>query len=261
MAHKFYFQFDTGAPSTLIYGNTLKSLINYGLDAKEIEKEEKKFIENINFNLGGNHINAAMIEILPDYGKAFEPTDTIKGIKIGSIGADFMDQQITLIDFKNQFIRLYKQRPKWMSSLSGFEPFDFKGRRFMLPSKIGNKKLELFYDSGSSAFGLITSKHRYKKYSNKNIEEIKYGANSWGNTLNICHKATDEMMEIGGAGLELQRISYVDMYANLQRFITPFTKIGGWLGNKPFTESTLILDTKAQEFIVVESSVENRNRP
>jgi hypothetical protein len=34
--------------------------------------------------------------------------------------------------------------------------------------------------------------------------------------------------------------------------MTPFTKIGGWLGNKPFVESTLILDTQKQAFMVIE---------
>jgi len=51
--------------------------------------------------------------------------------------------------------------------------------------------------------------------------------------------------------LDLKRISYVDMYTKYQKFIAPFSKIQGWLGNKPFTESILILDTKAEEFVVV----------
>jgi hypothetical protein len=33
--------------------------------------------------------------------------------------------------------------------------------------------------------------------------------------------------------------------------MAPFSKIGGWLGNKPFTEYILFLDTKAEEFLVV----------
>ena len=64
------------------------------------------------------------------------------------------------------------------------------------------------------------------------------------------------MLKIGGSEVPLRRISYVDLYGNLQRFMTPFTRIGGFLGNKPFLESTLILDTKAEEFLVVDSNVE-----
>jgi len=256
--HKFYLQFDTGAPSTLVYGNTLKSLKKIGVDFKEIVKDDALYIENLDFMLGENQINASMLEILEDYGNSFDLNDTIKEIKLGTIGADFMDKRITVIDFKNEFIQFYNERPEWMLSLPDFKPFDFRGRRFMLPAKIDGRELELFYDSGSSAFGLITSKNRYDRYTDKNSEEIKYDVNSWGDALPIHHKSTNKMMEIGNSNLDLKRISYVDMYADYQQFMTPFTRIGGWLGNKPFSECTLILDTRKQEFVIIKSSADNK---
>lgn len=257
MPNKFYMQFDTGAPSTLIYGNTLKSLKEYDLNVKEVIKEDKLYIQNLDFSLGGSKVSMTTIQILEDYGNSFDRNDTISEIKIGTVGADFMDERITLIDFKNQFIQVYKQRPSWMGPLPNFKPFDFKGRRFMLPAKIDGEELELFYDSGSSAFGLITSKNRYDSYTNKNFKEIKYNANKWGDALPIYHKDTDRLLEIGGANLGLKRVSYVDMYANYQKLMTPFTRIGGWLGNKPFTESTLILDTKKQEFVIIKNAIDH----
>ena len=41
------------------------------------------------------------------------------------------------------------------------------------------------------------------------------------------------------------------MYTAIQPLVTPFAKIGGWLGNQPFSDSVLILDTQKQEFIIV----------
>ena len=41
------------------------------------------------------------------------------------------------------------------------------------------------------------------------------------------------------------------MYTKLQPLMTPFTRIGGWLGNQALNESALILDTKTEEFIVI----------
>jgi hypothetical protein len=79
--------------------------------------------------------------------------------------------------------------------------------------------------------------------------------NRWGEALPIHHKTSQTIMKAGGAELPLRRISYVDLYANWQHFMTPFTRIGGWLGNKPFIEGTMIIDTKTEEFIVVESNV------
>jgi len=253
--HKFYFQFDTGAPNTIIYGNTLESLKTFGKDFKTITKDESLYLDSLNINLGGNRINASLLEIFEGYGDTIDRNDTINAIKLGTLGADFMDKKITVINFKNQYIQFYDNRPEWMSSLSGFKPFDFKGRRFMLPAIINDKELELFYDSGSSTFGLITSKNRYDEYTNENQEEVRYNANRFGDPIPICHRSTNIKIEIGNSNLDLKRVSYVDMYAKYQGLMTPFTRIGGWLGNRPFTQNTLILDTKKEEFIVIESSI------
>ena len=254
IVNPLYFQFDTGAPTTLIYGNTLKSLGEAGIDVAEIAKGDRRYVQSLDFVLGGNNTSAAMIQILENYGNPIDQSDTTRALKIGTIGADFMDQRITLIDFKNEVIQIYNERPHWMSSLSGFQAFAFDGRRFMLPTQIAGKELELFYDSGCSAFGLITSKKRFDDYTDEKEKEVKYEGKRFGESLTIHHKSSNETMEIGHATLPLKRISYVDIYADYQRFMTPFTRIGGWLGNKPFTESTLILDTKKEEFIVIEST-------
>jgi len=180
-------------------------------------------------------------------------TSSINPINIGTIGTDFMDGRITVIDFKKQTILFYKERPKWMKDLTNFQSFAFKGRRLMLPATINQKELKLFYDTGTSAFGLITTKDRFDAYTDKDSREINYDANSWGDAIPIRHKKTSKIMNIGNSNLSLKRISYVDKYANFQKFMTPFTNIGGWLGNKPFTNSTLIFDTKKEEFIVIEN--------
>jgi hypothetical protein len=250
-SHKFYVQFDTGSQYSYIYENDLKSLKSIGVTYKEVIKDDERYVQNLDLILGGNRINASMIKILENYGNTFTKKDTISRIKIATIGSDMMDNRITVIDFKNQYIRFYNERPEWMINLPKFQHFDYKGRRFMLPATINGKELELYYDSGSSAFGLITSKTRYDKFTNVATKEINYNANRWGDALPIRHKSTQRKITIGGSDLDLKRVSYVDMYANYQKFMSPFTRVGGWLGNLPFTESTLILDTKTEEFIVI----------
>ena len=193
-----------------------------------------------------------MIKILPNYGNSFDKNDTISSIKIGTIGSDFIANHIIAIDFKNQKIQLFDKRPKWMHQLPKFKPFDFTARRrIMLPVIVDKKKYEFLYDSGCSAFGLITIKSRFDRYTDTSTEPLNYGANSWGSSIPIISKPSDKLFNIGNANLKLKRVSYVDMYTITQPLVTPFTRIGGWLGNQPFNESTLIIDTKAEEFIVV----------
>jgi hypothetical protein len=252
LKHKFYFQFDTGSPYSYIYENDLKSLKKIGLKLNEIEKEEGFFIKKFDFNLSDNLVESSMLKVYKKYGNTFGKNDTIKPIKIGTIGSDFLENKITAIDFKNKTIQFFNERPKWMKE-QNFKSFSYKGRRIMLPVNINNKKLELLYDSGCSAFGLITSKKRYDNFSEKTAKEINYVGKRWGDDLPIHHKSSNMLMKIGNENLSLNRVSYLDMYANFQHFLTPFTTIGGWLGNKPFLESTLILDTKKEEFTVLKT--------
>ena len=261
LKHKFYMQFDTGSPFTFIYEKDLISLKKIGLKISEETQNEQRYIKRLEFELGGNKVTASMIKILEDYGHTFNAADTIGRIKIGTIGSDFIENRITAIDFENQRIQTYRQRPNWMDSLPNFKPFDFQGRRIMLPALIDGKEFELLYDSGCSAFGLITTKNRFESYTDENTEVIEYGANSWGSTIPIRNKSTNLEIQIGNSNLGMSRVSYVNMYAWAQRFVTPFTHIGGWLGNRPFVKSTLILDTKKEEFIVMRSSIYNNNRP
>lgn len=253
LPHKFYMQFDTGSPYTYIYENDLISLNDLGLNLEVVIEEDARYIKHLSFELGGSKIKASMVKILQNYGNTFTATDTIGNIKIGTIGSDIMEKKITNIDFLNQEIQIYAQRPSWMNSLANFQSFGFQGRRIMLPAVVDGKELELLYDSGCSAFGIITTRNRFRNYTNEDTELVQYGANSWGSSIPILSKYTNKDLQIGNAHLTMERASYVDMYAWSQRFVTPFTRIGGWLGNRPFDNSTMILDAQKEEFIVIES--------
>lgn len=257
LSHKFYMQFDTGSPFSFIYEKDLISLKQIGLVFNEVVRDERRYVEQMEFELGGNKISASMIRIYGGYGNTFNETDTMRSLSMGTIGSDMMTNHVTTIDFKNQQIQIYPQRPSWMASLPDFQPFDFQGRRIMLPAVIDGKELELLYDSGTSAFGIITTKNRFERYTDEKTQVIEYGANGWGNNIPMINKPTNLKFQIGNTNLSMGRASYVDMYAWTQRFVTPFTRIGGWLGNRPFAGNTLILDTKKEEFTIIESSSVN----
>ncbi|MEO1513450.1 MAG: hypothetical protein AAFV95_00510 [Bacteroidota bacterium] len=251
LPHQFYLQLDTGAPTTLLYETPLKSLLEMDDGLSIIEKYGENYLQELNLLMGGSKMELKTVKILPGYGSPIDRSDTTTQQKIGSIGADLLNKYITEINFKNQFLKFYAKREAWMNDKSNFQKFDFSGRRFMLPCTIEGKDHELFYDSGTSAFGLLTTRGRYRKYSKKETKEIVYDANRWGDALPIKHKATTTSMEMGGLEIPLRRVSYVDMYASTQGLIGPFTNIGGWLGNKPFLEYSLILDAPNEEFVIL----------
>jgi len=249
--HKLAMQFDTGSPTTYLYENDLKSLEIAGLEYEELKIAKEHYVDKLEFSLGGNQTKAHQIKILKNYGHNFSKEDTISPIIIGTLGSDFMDNRITVIDYKNKNLQLFNERPLWMDTLKKFQPFDFSGRRFMLPCRIDGQELELLFDTGCSAFGLITSKYRFENYSLKEDIVIDVKSSRWGETLPIHHKSSKKTIELGNEVLNLKRISYVDMYADLQKYLTPFTKIGGFIGNRPFTECGIILDAKDESFLIL----------
>lgn len=245
-------QFDTGSPDSYIYENCLNSLRKLGVDIKEIKKDGYRFVDTLKLTLGGENITLSRIKIYPNYGGKFSAKTNPKiNLSIGTLGSDILTNRITLIDFKNQKIQFFEERPEWMKKYKGFQAFDFPGRRIMLPVKVDGNKYEFLYDSGCSTFGLITTKQRFKKYTNENEPLMSFDVKSWNDKISIHTKKSDFPITIGGTQLQLNKVSCVDMYAFLQPLVTPFTRIGGWMGNQSINQTKLILDTQNKEFIII----------
>lgn len=252
LEHNLNMQFDTGAPNSYIYENDLISLRKLGHDIKEIKKDGARFVENLEIEMGGQQISLSMIMIYPNYGSNFNSEfNPNTNYIIGTIGSDILVDRITSIDFKNQQLQFYEKRPTWMNDMNGFKPFDFPGRRVMLPVTVDGEAYEFLYDSGCSAFGLITTKQRFNKYTDNTTPIVTYDAKSWDDKIHINSKPSDHLFTIADKQLPLKRVSYVDMYAMLQPIAPFFTRIGGWMGNQSFNKSQMILDTQTNQFAII----------
>ena len=251
LAHNLNMQFDTGAPDSFLYEKDLNSLRNLGYEIKEVTKDGFRFVESLESIMGGESLTLSMVKIYPNYGTEFTAEfDPNTNYIIGTIGSDILVDRITSIDFKNQKLQFFEERPDWMQKIQGFKTFDFPGRRVMLPAIVDGKHYEFLYDSGCSAFGLITTKQRFEQYSESSEPVVSYAAKSWEDKIYIHSKSSEHPLIIGGANLRMNRVSCVDMYSFLQPLVTPFTRIGGWMGNQALNGSRLILDTKTNEFLI-----------
>ena len=254
---KLYMQFDTGSPSTFLLTGPLDALRNKGVKFELVEDEEGTRVKKFKFKIGEN------VAIL-DAGRVNKSRKTIdwddpESINtIGTIGADLIDQRICEIDFPSTEIRLHKKRPASFASLGPFTPFKFKGRRIILPATMDGIEMELFYDSGCSAFGFLTSKYHFERFADKGSKEISYNANRHGDPVFIHHKDCDSIVTLGETQIPVKRVSYAELYSFLQVTLGRVIN-GGFFGNKSLTESTLILDGIELEFLVVENSLSTRS--
>jgi len=255
LPNRFYMQFDTGSPNTYIRRSAMEALKDRGIEIELIQDDDRTLMKELELDVGGNRIVLTSGWI---YGQNV-PIDwdnpNAKNV-IGTLGSDFLDQKICEIDFPAKEIRLHRDRPDSLNELGDFTPFKFKGRRILLPANIDGSNVEVFYDSGCSAFGLLTSKYQYDRLTDPNDKEIAYGANRRGESIPIHHRPSDLMIKLGETELSVQRISYAEMYNFLQTTVGRFVG-GGFFGNKSLLECTLILDTKSNEFLVVKNSLQD----
>lgn len=249
----FYMQWDTGAANTLFYAPAISSLYNQFEGIDTIYHKKTPFLKNFSFTVGKSVEVEMQYSRLMEYGSAVDFTKDEKPI-IGTIGSDFIDGQVFTMNFLSQTVAITSENTLNESLLSNFT---FDGRRILLPAEINNDKAVLYYDSGSSPFGLLTSKNQFEELGAINAKTVSYEVNSWGEKLLCFNKESRTKIKFDETSLELQRISYIDFNnwtTNLQGFALSFSNVKGILGNKSLINSTLILDVKNEKFAIVDGT-------
>lgn len=249
--HPLYMQFDTGSPSTFLRSGCVDSLAEKGAKFELYQEEDTMRVKRFELNLGQNRV-------VLDKGWVRPRNLTIDWEKpiniIGSIGADLLDQRVCAFDFPGQEIHLSKNIPEEWKTLGKFQSFRFPGRRVMLPATIDGTELELFYDSGCSPFGLLTSKYHCDRLRDRDAKVLSLDANRFGSAVPIHHHECTFDATFGDVSLPIRRVSYVDQYASAQSLFGRLVD-GGFMGNHFLLESTLILDTTHNEFAIVKQSL------
>ena len=247
---QLYMQFDTGSPSSFLKIGAIKEMRRQGVEFNTTDQDGSVKINDLKIHVGANQVVLQPVSI--SSGELEIDWKNPNAINIiGTLGADFIDQKVCAIDFVNQEIRLFESRPQELNSLGTFKPFTFKGRRIMLPAMIDGVEMEVFYDSGCSAFGLLTSKYHFDRYAAPGSMEVCHNANRHGDPVFVHHRKCDLEVEFGETRIPVFRVSYAELYTFAQSTVGRMIN-GGFWGNKSFVESrsTLILDTRENEFLV-----------
>lgn len=245
IADTFYLQFDLGAHSTLFHEKALQSIIQKHpfLNAK-IENEKDSF----GFKLGELSVSIPSMKRL-NYGKEINWTPSAINI-IGTLGSDILEHKVVIMDFKKQTIRFCDIFPNEIPNES-IQDFEFKKRKVMLNGKVNDENTQFYYDSGSSAFELITDKKQWKNLSLAGAVEQIYTANSWGNPLEVHTIASNGVIKFGKIKIPLNKVTYIAGTSVVQNLLMYFSGMGGMIGNKLFLDRILILDARKQKIAVL----------
>jgi hypothetical protein len=241
---QFYMQFDVGVPYSLFYSNKLKAISSrYPLLVHV--PDSANIGSDLSFIAGKTKITAREM-MLKQMGATEINWDNSSIEIIGTLGTDFIGNKTVMIDYPGKKISIGYTIPE----RSGFTLTDFiyANRSIILPALIKGKKTMLYFDSGSSAFELLTNKETAAMLALPGATPVTYPVTSWGKTLTANSYASGDSIEIASIKMPLNRVTYIEGSSDAQVNSMMKMGIGGMTGNKLFLHSTLVLDIKNKRF-------------
>jgi len=244
---EFWMQFDLGAPITVLYSGKMASLQARDGGVQIRTDEKRKYVDNISFRIGSQPILARTLRVY----KTEEPIHWNKPEEqqiIGTLGSDFIDGRVLVIDYPNKRFALHRQLPADIAASLVYAPLKFKERRLLIPFTLDGKTSDLMFDTGSSAYSLLTSQSNWKALARPGAVATRSGINSWGNTLYVNEIATDASIQIGLTNFKLGEVAYVEGTSLTQDWLMRFSGMGGMTGNRLFLNKMIVVDTREQRF-------------
>ncbi|GIJ93222.1 hypothetical protein CAPN001_06400 [Capnocytophaga stomatis] len=229
----YFMQFDTGSPSTIFYKKAVENIPNIKIDT-----QNKRAIAS--FSLGNSIISSDKFKVL-NYG---DKTDTLK--IIGTIGSDILENRITVLNFKENLLEfnIDKMPTNFENKLSDFQ---FKKRKIIIKGSLRGKDEKFLYDTGTSAYELVTNKEVWQKLKLANSKIKIERENSWGNILTTYTSKSNEEISLGKNKIHLNAVTYVEGFSQTQSLLMKFSGITGVLGNKIFLNNKILIDGKAMK--------------
>ncbi|QJX46771.1 hypothetical protein HMJ29_07390 [Hymenobacter taeanensis] len=246
-----YMQFDTGSPSTLLYANSLAALRKkYPATAQRLLPHSDT-IHNFTCTLGQATLQARWLRAL-QYGASELPTDSTVHFIIGTLGADVLDGRALVLNYAQQRFSLNAQLPDSLARHTAFVPLSYEGRRVLLQAQVQGKPQQLLFDSGSSAFALLTSQATWQQMAQPQAPVQTTASNSMGRKLTTYTTATAQAVQLNNLTVPLGTVTYVEGTSLMQNTLMRFSGMGGMLGNAPFSQRTIVLDVRGGRFGLVQ---------
>lgn len=173
---------------------------------------------------------------------------------IGTIGADFVQNKVLVIDYKKSQLCIVDSLSKKITENVKFISYksDFKGR-VILPFEIDNQTMDAMFDTGNSMLGFTSTKENWLALcDNSNVAKFEK-LNSWGNIVDVLESPLRYKLTIKGTDLSIinAKLSFLNPKPNGMNQFFNQSKISGLTGNIFFLDRCIILDFKNTKFGIV----------
>lgn len=243
--YTFYMQFDLGSPYSLFYTNKMAAIsARYPKTIRATDTTTK--LSGFQFSTGDMKILAKEIFMRPLGNSTVSWAPQYPEI-VGTLGVDLIDDRQVLIDYpgKRIVINYHSKHKPELADLY------YSGKRILFPSSIRGKQSILYFDTGSSAFELLTDKETVLSLASPGAVPVKYNVSSWGRALEATSMVTGDSITIAFNKIPINKATYIEGASDVQVKQMMKMGIGGMTGNKLFLRSLLFLDLKNKKFSVV----------
>jgi hypothetical protein len=249
---QFYLQFDLGAPSTLLYANKVAQ-INAKYPRTFTHPDGATELKDLDLKLGKLNVKAKKLAL-----KTYAPS-TINWKNqqdvtvIGTLGADFIENKVVVIDYPKMELFIGNEIPVAVKTGLQLSDLLFMRRSVILPGMLNGKRTMVFFDTGASAYPLLTDKKTALAMASDS-SATRNTIKSWNSEMIANTFNTMAEMTFAGKALPIKQVTYMEGVSSVQLEQMMKLGIGGMTGNKIFLNSILVLDLKRKKFGVATSN-------
>lgn len=247
----FHMQFDLGATSSLLYDGKLSAISEKCPAIATTDRDGARYASNVTLRLHETEVAAREIRVRGVGSRTIDWDNTDKVELIGTLGSDIIDGKLIAIDYPRGQVFIGNALPKEMAPPKVWGDFSFDNRRAILQANIDGKSTQLYFDTGSSAFELLTNPDTWEALAAPQAQRETFTVNSWGRPLTAHRAKSDKRVEIAGAALPLKHVTMIEGASFLQHLMGRVVGIGGMTGNTLFLTRTLVLDTRTQKVALI----------
>lgn len=244
----FYMQFDLGAPNSILYSGMIRQIREQYPQA--IVLADTTALTDFRFQLDGMDVLAKEIKLTEQEHSQINWKEDAGITIIGTIGADLIDGRVAVIDYPAGKLSLHNEIPAGLKPKLALTDMMFERRSVLLPAQLGENRLIVFFDTGSSAYELLTDRETAETLSSGTLVE-RNEVKSWSSTLVANTLPTSRTIEFAGQTIPLRHVTYMEGVSDAQVAQMKRIGIGGMAGNKLFINCILVLDTRNRKFGVV----------
>jgi hypothetical protein len=245
----FFMQFDLGHPDTIFYEQKLASILKRA--DGDVQQDNVRNREGLEFQIGSTKVKMQKIKTRKASGGDIDWDHPDSVELIGTVGSDFVEGHVLMMDFPNAKIFRFENCDQTNVADDQWMPFSFRFRRTLLPAKIDGKETLVMYDSGSSAYDLITSKSTFETLAVPGSAVKTTGGNSWGKRIEIRTRPCEARMEFKKISLPIRSVTQMGGMGSLTETMMGLSGMQGMTGNNIFLNHRLILDYENQRFAIV----------